>query len=196
MARGRALLSSSSFSASVKGGSGRLKGQIQQGVPGQHRHALAVDRVGGLPSPAVFVVVHAGQIVVYQGIGVDELNGRQKRGSASAVPFPRTGGSTPEAAWAAGAFRPPARCSSPPPPPSSRNPPPSAGTVSGSPQFPLTSAAKTAPQNSSSPPSPFRTRTFFSTWSILSLQIFSRSIPFCMRQRNPPEKSLPPPACG
>ena len=50
-----------------------LIGHVQQTIPGQNGHGFAVHpMIGGL-SPAKGVVVHGGQIVVDQGIGVDHF---------------------------------------------------------------------------------------------------------------------------
>ncbi|CAN4032121.1 aminoacyl-tRNA hydrolase, partial [Dysosmobacter welbionis] len=46
-----------------------------EGVPRQHGQRLAVDLVVGGLAPAQVVVVHAGQVIVDQGVGVDQLQG-------------------------------------------------------------------------------------------------------------------------
>ena len=53
----------------------RLEAQGLQAVPGQHRHGLPVLHMAGGLAPAQVVVVHAGQIVVDEGVGVYQLQG-------------------------------------------------------------------------------------------------------------------------
>src|SRR5690606_6145584 len=63
----------------VAGGGGRLgedlEGDRQQGVSRQDGDALPILDVAGGPSPAEIVVVHAGEVVVHQRVGVDALDG-------------------------------------------------------------------------------------------------------------------------
>ena len=58
------------------GGGNRIEGRRQKGVAGQDSLGLAEDLVVGQAAPAVVVIVHAGQIVVNQAVGVDHLDGR------------------------------------------------------------------------------------------------------------------------
>ncbi len=51
-----------------------LKGQRLQRVARQQRAGLAVAHVHGGLDPAQHVVVHAGQVVVHQRVGVDQLD--------------------------------------------------------------------------------------------------------------------------
>ena len=51
-----------------------LEGGSQQAVTGQDRGGLSVDHVVGGTAPAQLVVVHGGQIVVNERIGVDHLH--------------------------------------------------------------------------------------------------------------------------
>ena len=62
-----------------------------EGVPRQDGHGLAVDLVVGGLAPAQIVVVHAGQVVVDQGVGVDHLQcaGRRAGPPASRRPASR-----------------------------------------------------------------------------------------------------------
>ena len=46
----------------------------EQGVAAQDRHALAKNLVAGGPAAAQVVVVHAGQVVVHQRIGVQDFH--------------------------------------------------------------------------------------------------------------------------
>ncbi len=50
------------------------EGQGQEGVSGEHRGGLVELTVGRRPAPAQIVVVHAGQVVVHQRIGVQHLD--------------------------------------------------------------------------------------------------------------------------
>ncbi len=52
----------------------RLKGGGLEGVPRQHRIGVAEDHMVGGLAPAQVVVVHAGQIVMDQRIGVQHLH--------------------------------------------------------------------------------------------------------------------------
>ena len=51
-----------------------LKGGGEEGVPCQDGGGLAVDHVVGGPAPTQVVVVHGGQVVVNQGVGVHHLH--------------------------------------------------------------------------------------------------------------------------
>ena len=56
-----------------------------QAVAGENRNAVAVDHVQRRPSAPQRVVVHGGEIVVNQRVGVDQLDGargRQRRSNA------------------------------------------------------------------------------------------------------------------
>ena len=72
----------------------QLIGRRLQGVSRQHRQGLAVDLVVGGLAPAKVVVVHAGQVVVDQGVGVDHLH--RAGGGHGVIPvkslFPRQAG--------------------------------------------------------------------------------------------------------
>ncbi len=59
-----------------------------QAVARQDRDAVAVDDVQRRPSAAERVVVHGGQVVVDERVGVDELDGarRRKRAASTGVP--------------------------------------------------------------------------------------------------------------
>ena len=61
----------------------------QEGVPRQNGHGLAVDLMTGGPPPPEVVVVHAGQIVVNEGIGVDALQRRAQRKGLPGLPAQR-----------------------------------------------------------------------------------------------------------
>ena len=50
----------------------------QERVPGEDRHRLAEDLVAREPPAAVVVVVHGGQVVVDQRVGVDQLEGSRR----------------------------------------------------------------------------------------------------------------------
>ena len=56
------------------GGQHGLKGQRQQPVPGQNGHAFPVDAMVCGLSPSQVVVVHGGQIVMDEGIGVNHFH--------------------------------------------------------------------------------------------------------------------------
>src|SRR5690606_18397894 len=80
----------------VAGGGGRLgedlEGDRQQGVSRQDGDALPILDVAGGPSPAEIVVVHAGEVVVHQRVGVDALDGgggRERGVVAAATGFRR-----------------------------------------------------------------------------------------------------------
>ena len=49
-----------------------------ESVSCQHRHSLTVNLVAGGLAPAEVVVIHTGQIVVNQGIGMDQLQSAAK----------------------------------------------------------------------------------------------------------------------
>jgi hypothetical protein len=51
------------------------EGERQQRVAGEDRERLAVDLVAGRPAAAQVVVVHRGQVVVDEAVGVDALDG-------------------------------------------------------------------------------------------------------------------------
>ncbi len=53
-----------------------LKGQGEQGVSGQDGVGFPENLVTGRTSPAQVIIVHGGQVVVNQGVGVQQLNGR------------------------------------------------------------------------------------------------------------------------
>ena len=55
------------------------EGVGQQAVAREDRKGFAVDPVVGRLAPAVVVVVHRGQIVVDEAVGVDHLNGELRR---------------------------------------------------------------------------------------------------------------------
>ena len=55
---------------------GQLEGQRLQRVAGQHRGGLVPLAVHGGPAAAQVVVVHAGQVVVHQAVGVHRLDRR------------------------------------------------------------------------------------------------------------------------
>ena len=59
----------------VPGPGDEAEGLRLQGVPGQDGHRLTVDLVAGGTAPAEVVVIHAGQVVVDEGVGVDALHG-------------------------------------------------------------------------------------------------------------------------
>lgn len=46
----------------------------EEGVAGEDGHAFAVDFVGGGPSATEVVVIHAGEIIVNEGVGVHDLD--------------------------------------------------------------------------------------------------------------------------
>ena len=50
-----------------------------EGVPRQNGHGLPIDLVTGGPPPPEVVVIHAGQVVVNEGIGVDALQCHAQR---------------------------------------------------------------------------------------------------------------------
>ena len=52
----------------------QLIGRRLQGVSRQHGQRLTVDLVVGGLAPAEVVIVHAGQVIVDQGVGVDHLH--------------------------------------------------------------------------------------------------------------------------
>ena len=56
-----------------------LKSKIQQPVPCQYCHALAVHRMGRLSPSAVFVIVHAGKVVMHQRISMHHFQSRHER---------------------------------------------------------------------------------------------------------------------
>ena len=58
----------------------------QQGIPCQDGHALSIDLVVGEAAPAVVVIVHAGQIVVNQAVGMDHFHGRCKGHGLCVIP--------------------------------------------------------------------------------------------------------------
>ena len=65
-----------------------LEGEAQQAIAGQDRHRLAEDLVARRPAAAEIVVVHGGQVVVNERIGMDHLHGtsgRHGRREASAT---------------------------------------------------------------------------------------------------------------
>ena len=68
------------------GGGDHPEGLPLEGVPRQHGHGLAVDLVAGGAAPAEIVVVHAGQIIVDQGVGVDQLQGAAQGQGQTPVP--------------------------------------------------------------------------------------------------------------
>ena len=51
------------------------EGMGQQRVPGQQRRRLVKGLVGRGASPAKVVIVHAGQVVMDEGVGVQALHG-------------------------------------------------------------------------------------------------------------------------
>jgi hypothetical protein len=55
------------------------EGVGEQAVAGEHRGGLVVDLVHGGPATAQVVVVHGGQIVVHQRVGVHQLEGHGRR---------------------------------------------------------------------------------------------------------------------
>jgi len=68
------------------GAGDRGKGLGEEPVPGQDGHRFAVDLVTSGASAAKIIVVHAGQVVVDQGVGVnafDRTGGRQGSGFGS-----------------------------------------------------------------------------------------------------------------
>ena len=81
--RDRAQLARASAGSSPRGLARHQRERLrQQAVAGQDRHAFAEDHVAGRPSAAQRVVVHRGQVVVDQRVGVNELEragGRQRQ---------------------------------------------------------------------------------------------------------------------
>ncbi len=53
-----------------------LEGNRQQGVSRQHRRHLVKGNVGGGAATAQVVIVHAGQVVMHQAVGMQGLDGR------------------------------------------------------------------------------------------------------------------------
>jgi hypothetical protein len=51
------------------------KGCGLEGISSQSCQILSIDLVAGQSAPAIVVIVHAGKIIVDQGIGMDHLNG-------------------------------------------------------------------------------------------------------------------------
>ncbi len=65
-----------------------FEGDGEQGVAGEHGHAFAEDLVRGRPAAAQIVIIHAGQIVVDEGVSVDAFHGAGVRQSSSgATPY-------------------------------------------------------------------------------------------------------------
>ena len=65
---------------------GHGKGIGQQGIPCQDGHAFPIDLVVGETAPAVVVIVHAGQIVMDQAVGMDHFHGRCKGHGFGGIP--------------------------------------------------------------------------------------------------------------
>jgi hypothetical protein len=70
-------------------GGDQLEGQGEERVAGQDGHGFAEHLVIGQPAPPVVVVVHGGQVVVDERVGVDQLE-RARRGDdrLGAAPHP------------------------------------------------------------------------------------------------------------
>ena len=69
-----------------QGAKHHLKGIGQQSIPCQHGHPFSKHlMVGGL-APAKIVVIHGGQIVMDQGIGMDHLQGAGNRQGILHIP--------------------------------------------------------------------------------------------------------------
>ena len=72
---------------------GRLRddreGFGEEPIPCQHRDAFSEDDMSGGLTAAQIVVVHAGQVVVHEGVGVDDLN---RTGGTEGVPGISTAG--------------------------------------------------------------------------------------------------------
>ena len=50
-----------------------LKGQSQQAVASQNCHGFAINLVVGQPTTKIIIIVHAGQIIMNQGIGMNHF---------------------------------------------------------------------------------------------------------------------------
>ena len=58
-----------------------LEGQGLEGVPRENRRGFVEGLVAGRPTPAQVVIVHGRQVVVDQGVGVQQFHRRQGRGA-------------------------------------------------------------------------------------------------------------------
>jgi hypothetical protein len=62
-----------------------LEGNRKQGVAGEHRGRLVEGHMSRRQPPPQIIIVHAGQIVVDQGIGVQNLDGSGHPQSAGGI---------------------------------------------------------------------------------------------------------------
>ena len=70
-----------------------------EGIPRQHRQRLAVGLMAGRLSPPQVVVIHTGQVVVNEGVGVDQLQ-RTGIGQSQVPVYPTQTGHLQRQHWA------------------------------------------------------------------------------------------------
>jgi hypothetical protein len=60
-----------------------------QRVSRQHGHGFSIDLVAGGPPPPEVVIIHAGQVIVNEGVGMDALQSRAQREGPPGLPAQR-----------------------------------------------------------------------------------------------------------